>query len=367
MKKTLKRGAFCTDIHFGKKANSQQHNEDCLAFIDWFCDQVKKDGNIDYVAFLGDWNENRSALNIATLNYSYKGAKKLNDLGIPVYFVIGNHDLYQRHTREIHSIIHFQEFKNFKVIEQPTVVKEILNDALFVPYMFHEEYPSLTKYLSIPYWAGHFEFKGFEVTGYGMVLPVGPSHHDFKGPKHIISGHFHKRQANDNIIYMGNTFPMDFGDAGDTARGMMIYDHTKQEPTWIDWDQCPKYIKTVLSEVLEKKIVLPNEARVKVLVDMPISFEESNFLRKHYTEKAKLREFILEESPEITAALSDTEITTETENKIQTTLLDSKLSTVDEMVHLMLKDIQSDHINNDMLSQIYLGLRSEDDPDKKEI
>jgi DNA repair exonuclease SbcCD nuclease subunit len=354
--KKLKRGAYMTDIHFGKKANSQQHNEDCLKFIDWFCDQVKKDGKIDYVAFLGDWNENRSALNIATLNYSYQGAKKLDALGVPVYFVVGNHDLYQRHTRDVHSIIHFQEFKNFILIDQPTVVKSIENEALFVPYLFHDEYPSLTKYLSMPYWAGHFEFKGFEVTGYGMILPVGPDPKDFKGPKHIISGHFHKRQANDNVIYMGNAFPMDFGDAGDSGRGMMVFDHVKQEPVWTDWVECPMYIKTVLSDVLDGKIVLPTEARVKCLVDLGISFEESNYLRKHYTEKAKLREFVLEESPEITAAITDTEVKSVDMSKYD------KLSTVDDLVRQMLTDVESDHIDNQMLIQIYTNLAA--DPEK---
>lgn len=358
IKKPLKRGSYITDIHFGKKANSEQHNQDCLNFIDWFCDQVKKDGNIDYVAFLGDWNENRSALNISTLNYSYRGAKKLNELGLPVYFVVGNHDLYQRNTRDIHSNVHFQEFKNFTVIEQPTIVREILNEALFVPYMFHDEYPSLLKYLNMPFWAGHFEFKGFEVTGYGMVLPVGPDPTDFKGPKHIVSGHFHKRQANDNIIYMGNVFPMDFGDADDFARGMMIYDHLKQEPSWIDWKDCPKYIKTTLSSILEGKCELFREARVKVLVDLPISFEESNYLRKHYIEKMNLREFVLEESPEITAAITDTEIKSVDMSKYD------KLSTVDELVRQMLSDIENDHIDNKKLIQIYTSLSEEHEPEE---
>ncbi len=350
--KKLKRGAYCTDLHLGKKANSIQHNEDCLNYIDWFCNEVKKDGNIDYIAFLGDWNENRSALNIATLNYSYHAAKKLNEMGMPVYFVIGNHDLYQRHTREIHSVVHFQEFKNFRVIEQPLVHKEIYGDALFCPYMFHEEYPTLTKYLGLPYWAGHFEFKGFEVTGYGMVLPVGPDPKMFAGPKHIVSGHFHKRQANDNIIYMGNTFPMDFGDAGDYARGMMIYDHTKQEPTWIDWANCPKYIKTVLSHVLDKTITLPQEARVKCLVDFPISFDESSYLRKTFTEKNKLREFVLEEPQEITEAISDTKVSMSQEQY-------DKLSSVDELVQEMLKNIETDHLSNQRLIDMYSNLKPE--------
>ncbi len=346
---SLKRGLYFTDIHFGKKANSIQHNEDCLRFIDWFVDQAKR-YKPDYIAFLGDWNENRSALNVATLNYSYQGAKKLNDMGLPVYFIIGNHDLYHRNSREIHSAVHFQEFDNFIVIDQPKVIENIEGKMLFVPYMFPDEYPQLAKYLNLPFWAGHFEFKGFEVTGYGMKMPTGPDPKDFKGPKYIVSGHFHKRQADENIVYMGNAFPMDFGDSEDNHRGLMFYDHVKQEMVFEDWLECPKYIKTNLSNLLDKTVIVPSEARVKVLVDIPISFEESNFLRASFTEKHKLREFVMEDSVEIQQVITDTDTTA--------VIAENELSSIDELVHLMLKEVESDHIDSSKLIEIYTGLKS---------
>ena len=257
--KTLKKGAFCTDIHFGKKSNSKLHNEDCIRYLEWFCEQVKADPEIDYVGFLGDWNENRSSLNIATLNYSYEGAKLLNNLGMPVYFVIGNHDLYHRHTREVHSIVPFAEFDNFIIIDEPTIVEDIERTALFSPFLFHDEYADMVKYLKIPVWFGHFEFKGFLVTGYSIRMPTGPNPKDFKGPRHIISGHFHKRQEDKNIIYMGNCFPMDFGDAGDNKRGMMTYDNVAQTREFIDWPDCPKYISIALTSLLEGTVkMFPN-------------------------------------------------------------------------------------------------------------
>jgi DNA repair exonuclease SbcCD nuclease subunit len=351
MKKTLKRGAFCTDIHFGKKANSQQHNEDCLRFITWFCDQVKKDGKFDYVAFLGDWNENRSALNISTLNYSYQGAKKLDDLGLPVFFVIGNHDLYHRNSREVHSIVHFNEFENFVVIDQPRIIDEIEGKMLFSPYIFPEEYPDLAKYLKLPFWAGHFEFKGFEVTGSGLRMPTGPEAKDFVGPKHIISGHFHKRQQDANIIYMGNAFPMDFNDSGDSHRGMMKYDHIAQTYDFIDWPECPKYLKTELSSILNKSVNIEFDSRVKVLVDIPISFEESNYVRKTFIDQYKLREMTLEESPDIQQVITETDTT-------GVLAAADKLSSIDDLVHLMLKEITSDHIDPSKLIDIYRNLKT---------
>lgn len=344
---TLKKGAFCTDIHFGKKANSETHNNDCLHFLDWFCTNVKSDPTIDYVAFLGDWNENRSAVNIETLNYSYHGAKMLNQLDLPIFFVIGNHDLYHRHSRDIHSVVPFNEFNNFILIEQPTVVETIQDGVLFCPYMFHHEYPQLKRYLDIPFWAGHFEFKGFVITGYNITMPTGPDPKDYIGPKFIVSGHFHKRQAYEQVVYIGNTFPMDFGDAGDINRGMMVFDHEEKKMLFYDWTECPKYIKTTLSEIIDKQVTIHPTSRVKCLVDIPVTFEESTYLRSKFVEKYDLREFNLEESPEIANALSETE----------TSIEPGKLTSVNELVVQMLQDIDSEHIDNNLLVDIYKQLK----------
>ena len=346
--KKLRKGAMCTDIHFGKKANSRTHNQDCLDFIEWFCKRAQEE-NCDYVAFLGDWNENRSSINIDTLGYSFRGAKALNDLGVPVFFVVGNHDLYHRHNREIHSIVPFEEFSNFHVINEPTVVKQIEGGALFCPYLFHDEYPRIIKHLKLPFWAGHFEFRGFSITNYGIPMPTGPNPADFIGPEHIVSGHFHKRQANGNIIYMGNTFPMDFGDAGDIDRGMMVFNHDSGLMEFFNWEECPKYIKTSLSSLLEGDEKLLEHARVRCLIDIPVNFEESNYLRQKYSDQYNLREFAMEEAREIHEALSETEEVIDWESH--------DISSIDDLVHEMLTSIKSDHIDNGMLVRLYSNLK----------
>lgn len=348
--KQLKKCAAFTDIHWGCKSNSDQHNQDCLNFINWFCDKVKSDPSIDHIMFLGDWFENRSALNISTINWSYKGAKKINDLNLPVYFIIGNHDLYHKHTREIYSPVNFHEFNNFTIINEPMVVSEIGNGALLCPFLFHEEYPSLVKYLNLDTWWGHFEFKGFLVTGYNVIMPTGPDPDDYKDPKHIVSGHFHKRQAKNNVVYIGNTFPTSFSDADDFNRGMMIYDHDSDQMEFHDWEECPKYIKTTLSAILENSVVLPPESRVKCIADVPIDFEESTYLKQKFMEDRKLREFTMEESIEINEALSNTQ----TDAKYT----DIKLSSVNDLVVQMLNDIKTDHIDNQLLIKIYQEIKA---------
>jgi len=344
--KKLMKGAFFTDLHVGAKSNSQQHNEDCVKYIDWFCAKVKADPEIDHIVFVGDWHEVRSAINVFTLKYSYEIATKVNNLGLPVYFIIGNHDLYHRNNRDIYSVVPFHEFENFQIIHEPTVLKHIGDGVLMCPYMFHEEYTELVKYPHIPFWIGHFEFKGFIVTGYNIVMKTGPEHTDFGKPEHIISGHFHKRQTGGNVTYIGNAFPTSFADAGDTERGMMVFNHKNGEMTFFDWKECPKYITGNLSDIVNEDVKLYPQARVKCIADVPVTYEESLELKAAFIEKYDLREFTIEESSEIQEALSETE----------TDVDESELGTVDEMVVEMLDDIESEHIDNSLLQKIYQEL-----------
>ncbi len=349
MQGKLSKAAAMTDIHWGAKSNSEQHNQDCLNYIDWFC-QEAINNEADHIIFLGDWFENRSAVNISTLHYSYLGAKKLNNLGIPVYFIIGNHDLYHRHTREIYSTIQFQEFSNFTIIDNPTIVPDIVGSPLLCPYLFPHEYPELTQFNSVDTWWGHFEFKGFIVTGYNILMQTGPDHTAFDGPTYIFSGHFHKRQRGGNVVYIGNTFPTNFSDADDNHRGMMIYNNTSKQIKFLDWEECPKYTKVSLSKLLDGNIPLPANARVKCLIDVPLNFEESASLKQQMMQLYSLREFTPEESREVADAMSNTDVEDIDTDNVQ-------ISGIDDLVIQMLKSIDTDHIDNTLLIEQYQRLK----------
>jgi DNA repair exonuclease SbcCD nuclease subunit len=293
----LKKGVFFTDIHFGRKSNSPIHNTDCLNFINWLSDYVRNDKTIDYIAFLGDWHENRTAIDISTLNYSYKGASQINDLGLPVFFCIGNHDMGMRHSREIYSTIPFHEFTNFTLIHDKPFVSKLHKDtALFVPYLLKDEYHTLNAFTDIPLWAGHFEFKDFVLTGYSVKLKEGPDISDFKDVGTILSGHFHKRQSKNNTQYVGNTFPMDFGDANDNARGFAVYDHDTRLVSYVDWEDCPKYVKCDLSDIIDGNVTLDDHCHLDINVNTIVNYEQLTELELELRTKFKVRSINLDES-----------------------------------------------------------------------
>jgi DNA repair exonuclease SbcCD nuclease subunit len=288
--------ALFTDIHWGCKNNSIQHNEDCTEYIQWFVEQMRRE-KCTAIAFLGDWFENRNAINVQTLNYSFRALKALDDLGLPIYFCVGNHDLYHRGNRENFSTFHFSQFKNVTLVNDFTFVDEML----FAPFLFKDEYPKMATLVAErkpKYVLGHFEFRNFVVTGTDRRIEHGPDHTQFAGPKYIFSGHFHKRQVQDNIVYIGNTFPTNYGDAWDDERGMCILDAESANVEFINWEDCPKYRKVKLSDVLSGEIDLTTvqKCRVRCVVDVDIAYSDAQALKDEMVKTLGLREFSLEEN-----------------------------------------------------------------------
>ena len=287
--------AMFTDIHWGAKGNSIQHNEDCIAYVKWFISNLRKQ-KCDTIVFMGDWFENRNSINVQTLNMSYDGLKMLNDLGMPIYFCIGNHDLYHRSNRQLYSTYHYEKFSNVKLVSDPLVE----NDMIFFPYLFKEEYPQAAALINKnrpKYVFGHFEFKDFVVTGSDRRIDHGPDHRMFSGPDYLFSGHFHKRQITDNVIYIGNVFPTNYGDVWDDERGMCTLDVNTSSVEFIDWKECPKYRKVKLSDVLsDPSLVFPEKCRVRCLIDVEIGYSEAQTLKEEFIKQLSLREFSLEEN-----------------------------------------------------------------------
>lgn len=340
MKKLKKAGLF-TDIHYGRKNNSREHNNDCVNFVDWFITKCSE-YEVDHINFLGDWFEERQAIDSLTGNTAFKCAKKLNDLNIPIYFIVGNHDLYHRDSREIFATYAYSELDNFVIIDEPTVIHDTLKPTLFCPFLFENEYPKiLPSYFDIPVWMGHFEFKGFVLTGDVITKRDGPDPDNYSAPEIIMSGHFHKRQSSKNVNYIGNTFPMDFGDVNDFNRGMAVFDYESGELQYTNWDECPTYLKMTLSELNDNPKLLKKNARVKCDADLDITFEQHSQLKNALIEKYNLREFNLNEIMDIRIIDAD-----DNEEEIAA-------STTNELVRNLLKRVEGESIDSEILIEIY--------------
>lgn len=338
MANLFNKAAVFTDIHFGLKSNSQIHNDDCLNFVKWFIDTAKGEG-CETAFFLGDWHNNRASLNIVTLNYSIRALELLSANFSTVYFIPGNHDLYYRDKRDVQSVEWAKHLPNV-VICNDWVHS---GDVIIAPWLVSDDHKKIPK-LTAKYMFGHFELPHFYMNAMIQMPDNGDiKREDFHKIEHVFTGHFHKRQSERNISYIGNCFPHNYADAGDDDRGMMILEWGK-EPVYHSWPDQPTYRVFKLSEILDapEKLLLKN-SHVRVHLDIDISYEEANFIRETLIPEYSLREMALipMKLDQVSQDLAPGEL---------------KFESVDQIIVDQISAIQSEFYDQKLLLEIYKNL-----------
>lgn len=330
------KAAVFTDLHLGLKSNSRTHNQDCEDFVDWFIDQAKQNG-CETGIFCGDLHHNRNSLNVTTMQHSLRILEKLGESFDQFFYFPGNHDLYYKDKRDVHSV------EYAKHIPGITVINELYerDDVAMVPWLVEDEWKRAAKMKS-RYMFGHFELPHFYMNAMVQMPDNGELKAEhFANQEYVFTGHFHKRQQRGKVHYIGNAFPHNFADAWDDARGMMILDKkNNQEPFYIDWPDAPKYRTAKLSELLEpaNNIAVP-KSYLRVTLDLPISFEEASFIKETYIEQHGCREITLIPEKQIEEISTDVDIST--------------FESVDEIVSKEITAIESESFNSSTLLSIY--------------
>lgn len=326
-----------TDIHYGKRNNSREHNSTCENFIKWMIEQAKERG-IKTCIFGGDWHHVRSAINISTLNYSVSGLRLLNEYFDDIIFIIGNHDLFYRDKYEIHSIPYIDQFKKITLIDKTTII----DDIAFVPWLVGDDWKSVTK-ISVPYMFGHFELPHFKMNAMVEMPDHGQLNQEhFTQQKQVFSGHFHKRQFNSNIWYIGNAFPHDYADAWDDERGIMFWQPGKT-PEFKSYPLAPKYRTLTLSQVLSDPAkYIDSQTYARITIDVNINYEEANFMRELFEQELQAKEIHM-----ITARLDDLSVDLNAEINFES---------VDTIVISHLNSIESNTMDPQELIRIYQSI-----------
>jgi DNA repair exonuclease SbcCD nuclease subunit len=334
----FKKVACFTDIHFGLKSNSTTHNQDCEDFVDWFIQEAKAEG-AETCIFLGDWHHNRNSINLITLDTSLRCLEKLGAAFDKFFWFPGNHDLFYKDKREIHSSAFGRHIPGVTVVDSITT----LDDVTLVPWLVGDEWKTM-KTVKSKYVFGHFELPKFFMNAMVQMPDHGElKAEDFNGPDYIFSGHFHKRQTNNKVIYIGNAFPHNYADTWDDDRGMMLMEWGGK-PEYKTWPDAPKYRTLKLSELIDgKDNIMKSKMYFKVHLDLPISYEEANFVKEDFSENYDIRELsLIQEKTNLDSVVDDA--------------VDAKFESVDQIVTDQLVNIESDAFDKAILLEIYNNL-----------
>ena len=339
MSNLFKKVARFTDIHFGLRNNSRQHNTDCEEFVLWFIKEAKK-AKCETCIFLGDWHHHRASINVSTMNYTMSNLEFLSKAFTNVFVIMGNHDLFYRDKREINSVAFGSLYDNIHIVN--SIFTE--GDVSIIPWLVQDEWKEMPGIKS-RYIFGHFELGGFQMNQLiAMPDTGGLQKAHFKNQEYVFSGHFHSRQQQKNVIYMGNTFPHNYSDTWQDDRGMMILEWG-EKPIYKAWPNAPSFKTLNLSTLVDdpEKYLKP-KTYIRVTLDIDISYEEATHIKQVFTEKYNLREIVL--MPQREDEYADDWSAGD----------GAVFESVDQIVLNELTAIKSTHISNQKLIDIYTQL-----------
>jgi len=284
--------ALIGDLHFGVRGNSQSFLKYQLDYFneDVFPELEKR--KIKNIIQLGDvWNS-RKIININTYHWVKKRfLEPLKKMGIKLYVILGNHDSYYTYSTEITSLSILKEYDNIVVIDKPTLCNIEGLKCSLVPWMSNEEDIKSFKIFcnknphDITF--GHFEINNFEVIK-GHFHEGGINKKFFENFEKVYSGHFHLRQEQDNIHYLGTPYELTWGDY-DSTKGWYVLDtKTKQLESIINTKYIHKkiyydedFINDAISDIDDItgkniKLFVVNKRNEKMFADFLYSLEQKN-------------------------------------------------------------------------------------------
>jgi len=218
------------DSHFGARGDSQLFFDYFMKFFDDVFFPYLKENDIKTVIHAGDLMDRRKYVNFNILNQiRTRFMNRLQEEGIELHCILGNHDVYYRNTNVINSI---RELFGDDLIlyEEPAVINFDGLDIALLPWVCKENYDQsidFIKTVSAPILIGHLELQGYDVMR-GVKHENGMNPVLFNRFEKVLSGHFHCRQEKDNIYYMGTQYQITFADLHE-EKGFHILDTDTRE------------------------------------------------------------------------------------------------------------------------------------------
>lgn len=163
--------------------------------------------------WLGDQLDTKEVIRGKCLNfwYNYYKNSKLDHI-----VLVGNHDWHNKECEE-HSLEVLKSLPNVTIVDTPMQI----NGVSFLPYHKQNVLLDYIKKDNADLVFAHLDLIGFDY-GNGIISKEGLNSLEFNKYKLVISGHYHKYQRKNNIIYLGTPFSHNYGESNQSKYLMKI-------------------------------------------------------------------------------------------------------------------------------------------------
>ena len=228
--------ALISDQHFGGKQDSQNFLNHIERFYREQFFPFLSEHNITTVIDLGDTFDRRKFVNFNTLDKVRQFYfDVLNERGITLYSIVGNHSTYYRNTNSVNSSdLLYGHYDNVVTFSSPNRV--LLGDIEIdmLPWINSENYDETMEFIKnsksqVAF--GHLEVAGFAMYK-GYKAEDGIAKDLFRGYEIVCSGHYHHKSSQGNIHYLGAPYEITWNDYDD-PRGFHVFDTKTREIEFI--------------------------------------------------------------------------------------------------------------------------------------
>lgn len=237
-KKKQNKALVITDLHWGFKNSSKPfHDYFELFYTDIFFPYLDEQ-KIDTVILGGDCVEYRKFINYYGLNRMRRVLMEpLQERGVRVIVCLGNHDLAYKHRSDLNAMDElFGHMDNVEIYQDFATVEINGYDPIdIIPWM-HAGNIDITlsgiENSTSDMAVGHLDINGFRMNR-GHISEQGLDRSIFSRYDTVLSGHYHHRNNDGNIFYMGSPYEMTWHDVDD-SRGMHVIDLETREVEFIE-------------------------------------------------------------------------------------------------------------------------------------
>ena len=224
--------AIITDTHFGARNDNQNFSDFFFKFYEniFFPTLIEK--GITTCIHMGDVMDRRKYVSYKTATDFRTGfVDKFKELGIDLHITIGNHDTYYKNTSEVNSMDELVGAGLVKVYTEPEIVDFDGLPVLLVPWINANNYNKSMEALksaNADILMGHLEINGFAMNVGQMVCAGSWDKKEFKRFETVFSGHFHHKNDDGQIFYLGTPYEIYWSDYND-PKGFHIFDTETRE------------------------------------------------------------------------------------------------------------------------------------------
>ena len=231
--------ALLNDTHFGARNDSLIFDDYFHKFYDNIFFPYIKKHNIKTLIHLGDVVDRRKYINYRIAhNFRHKFLQRLWDEKIDTHIIVGNHDIYFRNTNKINAVQELCTTPDGQhepwIYEEPKVVDFDGLNILMLPWINPENEEHSLKTLETS--QADIVIAHLDLNGFVMVDGIRQLHgYDKKIVQRFektYSGHFHNKNDDGQIFYLGSQYEMTWSDYA-KQKGFHILDTATREVEFI--------------------------------------------------------------------------------------------------------------------------------------